>query len=172
MAGITYKTVAKLIQKERDLVPGEPIVLGTPPRWAVALLLQISFDYRRKDIPTLIWYRMSRHTGSSGVTQTSRWLKRNVISVRAGKKPEDVKHVVLHEVAHWLAGCNEGHSLAFYRVLFELLHAYHRDGIAYAVDRERKYQGYVATRGYDSWQACEERTPLRVAAIARGWEGK
>jgi hypothetical protein len=114
MVGIV--TVRKLQGQELSLADGQQILLGKPPAWATSLTMQVAAAYGRTDLPTLVWrrWRTNIPPSSSGVCQSPSLLRRSVITVRAGRSEEDQKHVLLHELAHWLVGTAAKHSAVFY----------------------------------------------------------
>jgi hypothetical protein len=124
MVGVV--TVRKLQGQERSLADGQQILLGKPPAWATSLTIQVATDHDRVDIPTLVWRRHRKNIppSSSGVCQSPSLLRRSVITIRAGRDEDDQKHVLLHELAHWLAGTAAKHSAVFYAQAMKLFTEY------------------------------------------------
>ena len=134
----------------------------TTPIWAQALLAVVADEYGRSDKPELHWRRWPRGKArlSSGrcrhkffpvriwVTARrdpiwfqfqgkGRWLK---ITARV-----DQKMVLLHELAHWLMGPDEGHSAAFWLLAWQLYRR-HSVQIKHALERETFFFGELPER--------------------------
>jgi hypothetical protein len=133
-------TVMKLRGREQTLVLGEQIVLGQPPGWAMSLMAEVATANGRADLPSLKWTWMRKHAvrSSMGTTTTLPRLTRAVISVRAGTDPVDQRHVVLHELAHWLVGTEDPHTRVYYAQAFKLFAAY--GDLHHAFSRELRYR--------------------------------
>jgi hypothetical protein len=103
------------------------VAIRDPPAWATALVEYVVVDHHREDFPILIWKGRPRGNGpqSSGLSKIEKELKR---------------HVLLHEFTHWLVGNREKHSIAFYRMLFELVDHYARDQLDASVRRGSRYK--------------------------------
>ncbi|MGE3908896.1 MAG: hypothetical protein AB7K36_06075 [Chloroflexota bacterium] len=136
MVGVA--TFRKLKTLETTLAVGDGLQLGKPPSWATDLVAQIAAELSRTDLPTLLWWRMRQYRWSSGLTQATPMLKRQVITVRQGNEPVDATMVLLHELAHWLVGTTEQHSERFYAQAFRL-YAAHGD-VEHAFRRELRYK--------------------------------
>jgi hypothetical protein len=70
---------------------------------------------------------------------TGRASERGGIRVMVGADPEDARLVFLHELGHWLAGCQHAHDSVFWKQAWDL---YEKHGIdeAYALEREGGYR--------------------------------
>lgn len=96
----------------------------TAPAWSIQLVQQVCADYKRALPDKLSWYDKNRvHT--SGHTKYARWHGLNQIHISAGKDEWEHRVVVLHELAHHIMGKTrkgtlQGHSLKFWRLLFDL----------------------------------------------------
>jgi hypothetical protein len=89
--------------------------LGTVPRWAQLLIVRVCSDYGRTPARIRTW-RNSRDSRSSGTT----WHDARCISITAGTNPEEVRAVLLHELAHYLIGTKHHHDKAFWKRCWEL----------------------------------------------------
>jgi hypothetical protein len=138
MVGII--TVRRLQGQEQSLADGQQILLGKPPAWATSLTMQVAAAYGRIDLPTLAWrrWRTNIPPSSSGVCQSPSLLRRTVITVRAGRYEEDQKHVLLHELAHWLVGTAAKHTAAFYVQAMKLFTEY--GDLDHSLARELRYK--------------------------------
>lgn len=94
----------------------------TQPEWATPIIKEICFLYTRK-LPKMKWMKRNR-TCTSGVCYSKH------IVICAGTDLLNQKQVLLHELAHWILakrrrrGRRYGHSVRFYKLLFDLLKYY------------------------------------------------
>lgn len=115
-------------------------VQGNAPQWAIDLIEQVCNDQPRKLPVTLIW-RNCKRKSSSGCF--SWWTES--ITIRAGYDEKDVRHVILHELAHHMNAKSrkhrrQGHTVRFWKKAFTLYEQY--GDMAYAVGREKRYKSY------------------------------
>ncbi len=105
------------------------------PKWAQELTIRVALDEGQDTLPNLVWKHANRLPSSGHWNNMT-----NTATIRAGKDRKDAKLVLLHELAHWLAGHKEWrwHSACFWDKAFDL---YHRYGVpmAYAKKREEGY---------------------------------
>lgn len=124
----------------------------TAPKWAQDLLLNALLWWESSGhsvtVPELVWRRCNRRT-SSGRCQYDRLI------VSAGCDRIDAKLVLLHELAHHLAGPQEKHSLLFWETAWKL-YRWADLPVTYARQREGAYRrkAIVAYR-----QGSERKSP-------------
>lgn len=147
---------------------------GSAPAWARELVLAVCGQAGVAPPSVLRWRRLSRSL-ASGVTNR----RRGSIAVSAGTDDADVRHTLLHELAHWLAPDEFAlrrrgrrrpvvhHGSAFYRVALGL-YARHEPPLADALRREAwRYPSslrHAAALGVEVGQITAER---RVRAASR-----
>lgn len=87
------------------------------PAWATKLVDTVcrSYGYSLKR-PTLVWRQSKTKSYTSGFTYD----RGNRVVVTAGTDPVQHKVVLLHEMAHWLAGPGVRHSPAFWDIAYDL----------------------------------------------------
>lgn len=147
-------------------------IKGEAPEWATELFKKVCKDYNR-GLPSLfIWSNRSARS-SSGYTRPhwytaikykkdgTKYLKHHYgeLCVRAGTDVQDQTLVLLHELAHHIVGRtkkgrNSGHSIAFWKLAFELYDKYGVD-MDYAFKREKNYK-VKATQAYEYHIAKKE----------------
>jgi len=151
---------------------------GSAPAWARDLVLAVCSEAGVVPPSVLRWRRLSRSL-ASGVTNR----RRGSIAVSAGTDDADVRHTLLHELAHWLAPDEFAprrrsrrravvhHGDAFYRVALDL-YARYEPPLAGALRREAwRYPSslrHAAALGVEVGQlAAERRVRVRSRARAR-----
>jgi hypothetical protein len=124
------------------------------PRWAERLVQEIvdkqndqwreEGSFRRISTYWIEWYKEPDHSKSWGDCWSN--YRGYRIRIHAGTSGKDLKMVLLHEVAHMIAGNSEHHSEKFWEVAFRL---YKEIGISlsYAISREKDYK-MTALVGY------------------------
>lgn len=144
------RTLLKLSRAENVLLDGVFVVSGNPPEWAVSLLKQIAREEGRTDTPHLFWRRQRTRPSksSSGKTQWSKALKRRVISINQGLDLVDARHVLLHEITHWLVGVKHGHNVTFYTALYHLVNQWSAEHMEHARKRESAYKPTASRAAY------------------------
>lgn len=115
----------------------------TAPHWAIDLVHQVCSDYKRKLPGLLQWYNVQRGS-ASGYT----WFNGKKIHISACHDDTENKIVLLHELAHHIVsktrkGKREGHSLRFWRLVFELSQRY---GTGVDETYKREVESYVIKR--------------------------
>lgn len=140
-------------------------IVGNPPEWATELFKAVCKDYNR-GLPSEFIWRNRNGWYSSGTTRPQ-WGKIRVklkngnykyvnfyggVTVRAGTDVDDQKHVLLHELAHHVLGRTKrgrraGHSIAFWKLAFEMYQRYGID-LETAHEREKHYKK-KATQAYE-----------------------
>ncbi len=110
------------------------------PAWAERIVSNVARSSRRPQ-PDLRW-RTTRRRRSAGSAVDELDGNRPAISVAAGRDAIDQRLVLCHELAHWLVGPGEGHSLRFWRSAWRLYRRY-RVPIHYALAREGEYEGAI-----------------------------
>lgn len=91
---------------------------GTAPEWAVALVIEVCAEYKRRTPDVLQWYNTS-HPNTSGRALYSG----KKIHISAGTDEWEHRIVLLHELAHHIlakGGKRRGHSKAFWELFIEL----------------------------------------------------
>lgn len=111
-----------------------PTVTGPAPKWAVDLIEEINKHERRK-VYNLQWSRSRVHQHTSGKAWGF------TVRVVAGSDRTDQRVVLLHEVAHVVAGCHHHHDREMYRVAWRLWRTYAKTvPVKYIFDREGTYR--------------------------------
>lgn len=141
------------------------------PEWAIELIEQVCKDYKRTKPGVFLWTSKDRRS-TSGTTWYSKTksgkpiyvytknLKRKrfwgKISVNAGTDINDQRLVLLHELAHWVAGKSKsiGHNTKFWKTAYELYERYGVD-MNYAFEREKGYK-QTAVTVYERYYKKEE----------------
>lgn len=103
----------------------------TQPEWATPIIKEVCRQHKRK-LPKMKWIRRNRKC-SSGICYP------RSITICAGTEQLDQKQVLLHELSHWICGKRKqkGHTVRFWRKLFELLKQYECETEAF---RKREFQ--------------------------------
>ena len=87
---------------------------AAPPAWALALVRAVAAEHELRPAPTLIWER-PEHAEVA-------WTNGPLIRVWASRREtRERRALVLHELAHLLAGIGHGHAAAWRGALDELL---------------------------------------------------
>ena len=110
------------------------------PPWAQRIVRDVARSSRRPQ-PDLRW-RETRRRRSAGSAADERNGDQPAIFIGAGRDTIDQRLVLCHELAHWLVGPGEGHSLRFWRCAWRLYRRY-RVPIHYALAREGEYEGAI-----------------------------
>lgn len=129
----------------------------TAPDWAIELVDTVCKDYHRSK-PTILKWRNSKFESTSGTTWSpggkpmysyrrlkngdiKKFRNKGEIRIRAGKSIEDQRLVLLHELAHHIAGKSKkrGHDKKFWDLAFELYRTYGVE-LEYAFKREKDYK--------------------------------
>lgn len=153
---------------------------GSAPAWARQLALAVCADAGSAP-PAVLRWRRSPRDASTGLANR----QRGSIAVTAGRDPADVRHTLLHELAHWLTADPprrgtrgsrhaEHHGAAFYATALAL-YARHGDGMGAALRREAsRYPSvlrHAVAAGIDEAAAvaAERRAARAVARSGRTW---
>lgn len=132
------------------------------PDWARELLTDVLLEYRYP-FPVRVTWRTAERMDSSGLTSESQWRGApTVVHVSAGTWAYDQRHVLLHETAHVIAGCEHAHDYDYYRTLYPMLFA-HGITPGYAIWRESS--GCGGTR--NALDVAEDMGYSRIAARLR-----
>jgi hypothetical protein len=140
-------------------------IIGNAPDWATELFTTVCKDYNR-GLPSEFYWKDRNRAYSTGVTnphwRSFSMIMKNgkrkkvnyygYIKVQAGTDVQDQKLVLLHELAHHVMGRSRrgrsvGHSIAFWKLAFELYDNYGVD-MDYAIKREKNYK-VKATEAYE-----------------------
>ena len=111
------------------------------PQWASALTARVCEDYRLPP-PNLVWRRSRPRSARSAGTvdyATGRTFPSGRIVVTAGADRKDAKLVLLHELAHYVAGTEENHNAVYWRMAWTLYRVYGVP-LRYALWREHSYR--------------------------------
>lgn len=102
--------------------------MATPPAWATRLATKVAKEHASRRPPTIEW----RQSRVKHYTSGRAWPGRDRIVITAGIDRRDQKLVLLHEMAHWLAGPNEDHGPEFWDLAYMLYteHGVYRLGLA------------------------------------------
>ena len=125
----------------------------TAPKWASALVCRVAEDEGIAVPPRLTWRRSRTGWLSSGHTKSD--LRKPHITVTAGKSRKDQKLVLLHELAHWLAGPDAHHGARFWDQAWTLYRRY-KVPLRMALQRERTYRKEAAVAYRRNMQAQRE----------------
>lgn len=110
------------------------------PAWAERIVSNVARSSRRPQ-PGQRW-RKTRRRRSSGSAADQSNGDQPTIFIAAGRDTIDQRLVLCHELAHWLVGPSEAHSLRFWRCAWRLYRRY-RVPIHYALAREGEYEGAI-----------------------------
>ena len=104
-----------------------------PPRWAAELIRRVCAEHRRR-APAVRWRRRSQPWTSGAV-----YYDGTGIGIVAGTDVQQLRLVLLHELAHYLVGPTHQHDERFWRRCWEL---YRRHGVdlGYAWSAETAYR--------------------------------
>jgi hypothetical protein len=106
------------------------------PKWARALVSDVCRTYDVTE-PEIRWRKRAVGHFTSGRTNLVR------IAITAGSNPIDSRHVLLHELAHWIVAFKAkkslGHSIVFWNQAWELYGLWEQD-LQYTLWRESSYR--------------------------------
>jgi predicted SprT family Zn-dependent metalloprotease len=91
---------------------------STTPAWAVALVIEVCAEYKRRTPDKLQWYNTSDKSTSGRTLYNGA-----KIHISAGTDEWEHRIVLLHELAHHIlakGGRRKGHSKAFWELFIEL----------------------------------------------------
>lgn len=119
----------------------------TPPKWAVNLARVVARDAGRVCAPAITWRQWHRDRTTSG----SQLRNRIIITEGPHSTRDYTKHILLHELAHWLT--QEIHTERFYAVAFSLYSRYMRGKVQMCIDYERQYKPRTSSAGYARYRS-------------------
>lgn len=129
---------------------------GQPPKWAQKIIREVSREYHLA--PSVNWRWAKNRSHSTG---TAYWARQH-IAITAGQGWNvgavlfGQKLVLLHELAHLIAGQKANHSPEFYRIAFTLYRQY---GLPINECKKAEYR-YKPRNAKKGWRLSVGRVPV------------
>lgn len=152
------------------------------PQWVADLVTQICKEYKRTPPGDLVCKSRTDYKHSSGVCHTTRNTKGGKMYIRTdagrlivflgrinitlGTNDIDARHVVLHEIAHWITNKSRpcGHTTKFYKLVFKL-HVDYKADLEWAYCREGLYMKTSKTVFENNFAKAHNIKPMQSHAM-------